>query len=171
MKRALLEKAIFGMMLTVSILFNGCEIPANDQPVPEKLEGEWEGNDVAGTPVLIIIDSDTMTLESLMTKIKGPYEDRSRTIIFQATHIYDRDTNQFVDVKTYVEKAKKEYLDLLETSLENGFITQEEYEAERARIDELFPLPDEPETVPYKLEGNKLTITMANIGTVVLTRR
>jgi hypothetical protein len=112
-----------------------------------------------------------MTLESLTTKSRGPYEDKDGTIIFQATHIYDSDTNQFVEVKTYMEKAKEEYLDSLKNYLENGFITQEEYEVERAKVDDLFSVPEEPETIPYKLEGNNLTLTITSIGMVVFTRR
>lgn len=171
MKNTVLKTVIFGMALVFPVLFNGCKTPVDNQnSAPQTLEGEWEGTSAMGAPVLMIIDRTTITLESLMTKSKGTYEDKNGTILYQGTHIYDSDTNQFVAVEAYMEKAKQEYLASLDSSLESGFITQEEYEADRALADTLFAVPG-PETMPYTLEGNRLTLTLADMGTVALARR
>jgi hypothetical protein len=58
----------------------------------------------------------------------------------------------------------------LDDFLESGYITQEEYDADKAKADNLYSVPG-PETIPYKLNGNKLTLVIPGIGSVVLTRR
>lgn len=165
MKRTVLLRVIFSITLMVPVLFNGCDTTQNT--APGGLEGEWEGTSVLNDPVSLIIDENMITMKSLETKSRGTYEVKDETIIYKPTQVYDKD-GEWVKVETYLENTKRESLDLLEELRKAGEITQEQYDSLAAIMDNAYP---PTETIPYKLEGNKLTLTLMSIGDVVLTRR
>lgn len=173
MKRRVLFRALFGMALVFTVLFNGCDTLLNGKnATPGGLEGEWEGKSQLGDPVLMIIRGNTITLESLGTKIKGNCEVKDGTINYQPTHIYDDDKKQFVTITAYIEELKKEYLDSFKDLLDAGYINQEEYDEAAANAENQFSMMEEPQIIPYRLEGkNKLILTLEYAGDTILTRR
>jgi hypothetical protein len=137
---------------------NACVFsPDEDRNTP--LEGTWLGQDVSGDPVKIVFSGNTMTtIDGTDTPAgKSVFEVRGNKLNITPTHVRDDETGEFIEIRAYMEKRKRDYLEISRTLLDIGIYTQEQYEQAVAAADEVFVVP-ESDSISYSLSGDTLTL-------------